>query len=220
MKNVMVATALLFITTPLFAHREDYLGETLVFLTLERHAVEPEFFADVARHIRDYNAALEYGITDRTMVDGRVSWDREGGVHAGRLEGRHRFGDEGIWPVDVAVSLEANFETDEGRRHTAIEPRLILSKDVERFNVTVNLAEEIASGGGGSALRVASGVRFDASRWIRVGNEFQYDLRDRRGAVVPQLWLTLPHEITVKAGYFASVHGAPHFIRAAVEFEF
>jgi len=92
---LLVSFFVLLAATPLFAHREDYIGETLVFLTLERHSLEPEVFVDTAHGFRLYNAALEYGITDRSMVDGRVSWGRDRELDSARVEGRHRFGDEG-----------------------------------------------------------------------------------------------------------------------------
>ncbi|HYU25847.1 MAG TPA: hypothetical protein VEO74_11630 [Thermoanaerobaculia bacterium] len=69
-------------------------------------------------------------------------------------------------------------------------------------------------------MRLASGVRFDATELLRAGSEFQYDFRSRSGAVIPQLWFAFPHEVTIKAGYASGFRGTPHFFRAAVEFEF
>lgn len=133
---------------------------------------------------------------------------------------RRRFAEEGTWPVDVAASLEVNFESEEGKKRYRLEPRLILSKGIEKLNVTVNLAEEIGAHRGDSSLRWASGVRFDATELVRVGTELQYDFRSRNGSIIPQVWITLPHELTVKGGYFAGFRGSRHFVRAAIEFEF
>jgi hypothetical protein len=75
---LVMGLSLLPVRTAL-AHREDYIDETLVFQTLEEHAVEPEYWfdygtrpeADFTRH----NVALEYGITDHLMIDGRATVD-------------------------------------------------------------------------------------------------------------------------------------------------
>lgn len=220
MRRLLVAVAVLFLATPLFAHREDFIGETLVFLTLPARSIEPELFVDAARGFRMYNAALEYGVTSQFMIDGRASWDQHGSLDSARLEGRRRFGEEGAWPVDVAVSVEGNFETEEGERRYGVEPRLILSKDIKRLNITLNLAEELPTQGGDSAFRFASGIRFDVTEPVRLGTEFQYDFHTRSGSVIPQLWIALPHELTIKGGYSAGFHGSRHFARVAIEFEF
>src|SRR5439155_1532865 len=59
------------------AHREDYIDETLLFLTLERGKSEPEYWFDIGRddsqRFMRHHLALEYGITDHWMIDGRVT---------------------------------------------------------------------------------------------------------------------------------------------------
>lgn len=220
MKRPLLLLIVLLSATPLFAHREDFVGETLVFLTLERHALEPEAFIDWSQDERFYNAAVEYGVTDHFMVDGRVTSTGNGSIDAARVETRYRFGEEGTWPVDTAVSFEANVERENGEDHYGIEPRLILSKDVDRFNFTVNVADEIPTNGGAPALQIAGGARFDATELLRVGSELRWDEHDHSGTVVPQVWFVLPHETTLRLGYFAGFRGAPHFVRFGIELEF
>ena len=68
-----------------FAHREDYIDETLVFATLDRGEVESQYWFDAGSEDSDgftrHHIALEYGITDHWMIDGRVSLLDEHGFH-------------------------------------------------------------------------------------------------------------------------------------------
>ena len=62
------------------AHRDDYIDETLVYLTLEKKEIEPEYWFDFGyKHDEDadknigflrHNFALEYGITDHWRLMG------------------------------------------------------------------------------------------------------------------------------------------------------
>lgn len=208
---------LLFAASPLFAHREDYIGETLVFLTLARHTLEPELFADLGRDYRQYNAAIEYGVADHLMIDSRVSRRDDG--RAARVEMRYRLGDEGARPVDIAVSAELNYEREDGRTTKGFEPRLILSKDFRRLNLTLNASREIPLSGGEGGFHFAGGIRFDSAERFRIGSEALYDCRSQRGSIVPQVWFVLPHETLIRAGWFAGFGGAPHFVRIGIEIE-
>ena len=120
------------------AHREDYIDETLVFQTVEKGAIEPEYWFDYGHrgggdvYFQRHNLALEYSLTDRLMFDARATADhpenRNANFDSGRFEARYRFGEEGDWPIDVALSGETNMrrlETD--HYQYGIEPRLILS---------------------------------------------------------------------------------------------
>ena len=221
----------LALTATAFAHRDDYLDETLVYETLERHEIEPEYWIDFG-HSRSpgiflrHHLALEYGISGRWMVDGRATAiQAPGGARfdSARLETRYRFREEGKLPVDIAVSGELNTSRDElGARRYAFEPRLILSKDFrEKWNLTLNLAEEIALSGGERSFNPAFGVRYNARRKVSLGSELKYDTDAQRGAVIPQVWFKLAHGATIKIG-FAAGFGPKrsHFGRIAFEKEF
>ena len=117
----------LFLTlcaSTVYAHREDYLDETLVFVTLERGELEPEYWFDMGRDdfvpFMRHHLALEYGITNHWMVDARVTalHERSDGLDfdSARLETRYRFFEEGTLPIDVALSGEINAGRDEAGR--------------------------------------------------------------------------------------------------------
>jgi len=212
------------------AQGEDYIDETLVFQTVQQHAVEPEYRFDYGTRpgtaFTRHHVALEYGITSHLMFDGRATVDdpnnNDASFDSGRLEIRSRFAEEGDWPIDVAVSAEANTRRlENGQYEYGLEPRLILSKDFAKLNFTLNVAEELSVNRGAPSLEVASGTRCAATDLFRLGSEFKYDVHERSGAFIPQIWLALPHEITFKAGYSKGFDcNRENFMRLAIEVEF
>jgi hypothetical protein len=214
------------------AHREDYIDETLVFQTVEKGAIEPEYWFDYGyrgdsdTYFQRHNLAVEYGLTDHLMVDGRITVDhpenRSTNFDSGRLELRCRFAEEGAWPVDVAVSGEMNMlRLEDGHYQYGVEPRLILSKDFSKLNFTFNLAEELPINRGAPSVELASGARYDMTQLFRFGSEIKYDAHDRSGSIIPQVWFALPHEITFKAGFSAAFdRNRENFVRFAIEVEF
>lgn len=194
------------------AHREDYLDETLVFQTIERHELEPEGWLDVgaARGVRvdtvRGHLALEYGITDHWMVDTRWTVEHVAGAGTrfggGRVESRARLKEEGEWPVDIAGSLEVNGGREAGREIAwAAEPRLVLSRDAGAFNVTANAAVEVPFADGRAGTRFALGLRYGSTARVRFGAEGQWAPAGSSGSVFPQAWVVLWDEGTLKFGY-------------------
>jgi hypothetical protein len=214
------------------AVRDDYIDETLVFQTIDEGAIELEYWFDYGNrshegiYFQRHNVALEYGITHRLMIDTRLTVEDPNGGSAnfdsGRFEVRYRFAEEGAWPVDVALSGELNTaRLENDRRQYGIEPRLILSRDFAKLNVTLNLAEEVPVNRGSPSLEVASGVRYSATELVRLGSELKYDVHDQSAAVIPQIWFAFPHEITLKIGYSKGFARNPeNFVRFAIAMEF
>src|SRR5262249_3784763 len=105
-----------------------------------------------------------------------------------------------------------------GTYRFGVEPRLILSKDIGELNLTMNAAEEIPFNGPNASLELRGGIRYDASELFRFGMEARYDTAEKSETVVPQVWLALPDDLTIKAGYSYDF-GQPHFrfARLAIE---
>lgn len=215
------------------AHRDDYLDETIVYLTLEEAEVEAEYWFDYGRdreesnHFSRHNTAIEWGITDHWMVDGRstikTTSDGATTLDGGRIETRYRFSEENARPVDVALSAEANWErSDTGSLDPGIEPRLVLSKDIgEKLNLTLNLSEEIPLHAGPAAFLVAAGMRYNWTELVRIGSEWHQDTQDDAGSLVPQIWFALSRGVTVKVGYSTGLeNNREDFGRVALEAEF
>ncbi len=214
------------------AHREDYLDETLVYQTLEQAEFEPEYWFDLGRQ-RDthvdfmrHHLSAEYGLTERWMVDARATMLKLDGAgsrfDSARLETRYRFSEEGTFPVDIAISGEVNVERDlTGIDRFGIEPRLILSRDFGKLNFTLNLAEEIPFDSRDMEFLIASGFRYDATQFLSFGSELKYSPQEHQAAVVPQIWLNLPHEVTLKLGYaYGFDLNRESFLRFALEVGF
>lgn len=226
---IVVIAALCAFTGEAFAHREDYIDETLVYQTLEREEFEPEYWFDFGRrfdtgnNFTRHNFAAEYGFTDHWMVDGRVTAEKEDGrsfsFDSGRLETRYRFYEEGTLPVDIALSVEVNTERDEANvLRFGIEPRLILSKDFGKLNLTLNLAEEIPVDSRREAFNISSGFRYDATELFRFGSELKYNVDERQASVIPQIWFAFPHDLTLKLGFsYGFDHNKESFLRVAIE---
>ena len=216
-----------------FAHREDFIDETLVYVTLEKGEIEPEYWLDTGYRSQEgsgkktsflrHSLATEYGITEHWMIDGRFTLEvvrhKEPVFQSGRFETRYRFFEEGEKPVDVAVSAEVNTERDkEGRQQPALEPRLILSKDFDQLNLTLNLPEEILARSGKPTFVPSFGLRYNAMKLLRLGTEVRYNTHSQEGSVIPQIWFAFPHEITLKLGYsFGFDHNEESFGRVAIE---
>lgn len=214
MKGTLAAVVILLSLPSLaYAHRDDYLDETFVYVTLGRHEFEIEGWAEARRDTAHrtagwYTGAFEYGISSHWMADGAAQILHQGdGFQFGRLrlETRARFAEEGRWPLDVAASTEYEHET---RASTGVEsedvltPRLVLSRDVSRdLNTTLNLDFPVRlSRRREITFAYALGVRYPAETVVRVGTELKGDPSEHTATVFPQVWFALPKELTLKFG--------------------
>jgi hypothetical protein len=140
----------------------------------------------------------------------------------GRFETRYRFANQGNWPIDVALSGEANMgRLENGHYQYGVEPRLILSKDFSKLNLTLNVAEELWVNRGAPSVQLASGARYDLTQLFRFGSELKYEVHERRGSIIPQVWFAFPHNVTFKAGFSAGFdRNRENFARFVIQVEF
>jgi len=214
----------------LLAHKDDYLGDTFVFVTLDSRELELEYWLDAQDGPRGllHTLGVEYGLTNHWMADVSARWlQRSGGPFAfsqGFLELRHRFGEEGRYFVDPAVSLEFEIRSDpEGGTHRLLEPRVVLSRDFDGWNATVNLFYVIVIGGRGrSAFEAAAGLRSPAFGHWSAGVELRREVAlESESVVIPQVWYRLSPEAYLKAGGGRNFAGEKNsFLRVACEIEF
>jgi hypothetical protein len=212
------------------AHKDDYLGDTFVFVTLDHGEAEAEYWVDWRSDPRGFlhTAGFEYGVTDHFMLDvsARYAAPTSGPdrfeTEFGEL--RYRFGDEGERLIDMAASLEwENDRSTPGSTHRLLEPRLVLSKDFSDWNATVNLVETIVlDDSSRSALEGAAGIRSpNFGRW-NFGVELQQERAlESATRILPQLWYRLNADTYIKAGLGYDLAGEhDHFVRVAIETEF
>jgi hypothetical protein len=97
---------------------------------------------------------------------------------------------------------------------------LILSKDINKLNLTLNLAAEFPLREGQPEFIPALGMSYPITKILRAGSEIKYEVQSHQGTVIPQIFLTFPHNITAKLGF---AHGfsdnQEDYGRLAVEIE-
>lgn len=226
---------------PVLAHEDDYLNETFVYQTIEEHEFEPEYGLEFGKTRGDGNSyflnslGFEYGITSRWMVDGEGvlrTTEGDNSFQRAMTETRYRFAEEGQWPVDVAISLEYEFENEAGEdefendaeQEHFISPRLILSKDIfPKLNTTLNLFCELnISDSFGARAGYALGLSYPVDTALRYGLEVQgLHPSPNETRVIPQIWFSLPPDITLKLGVGVGFLDTEErfFVRGVVEFE-
>jgi hypothetical protein len=227
------ATAGLFLwllPAALHAHKDDYLGDTFVFLTLEARELELEYWLDAQDDPRSllHTLGAEYGLTNHLMADVSARWlEAEGGPTAfreGFLELRYRFGEEGRHVIDPAASVEYEIRrAPDGTRRKLLEPRIVLSRDFAGWNATLNIFYAIVlDETSRSAFEGAAGVRSPAfGRWSG-GVELRREVAlENETLVIPQVWFRISPEAYVKAGGGKNLAGEKNaFLRIAFEIEF
>jgi len=88
------------------------------------------------------------------------------------------------------------------------------------MNITLNVAEEMPVNRGTPSVELASGARYDMTQLFRFGSELKYDVHERSGAAIPQIWFAFPHEITFKGGFSAGFdRNHENFMRLVIEVE-
>lgn len=225
----MAALFFLASTSGALAHRDDYLDETFVYRTVDQGATEfePAFEFNTPPSGKDfwrYRLGVEHGLTDHLMIDGFAALDdARGGYGLGlwRLETRYRFGEENPHGLSPAVSLEYEDDRAEGDRR--LTPRLVLNRDFERFNITLNLFREFrVAGPERSAWGYALGLRYgDEGTRFRYGVELHQTFgREVRAVLIPQLFIRLFGGADMKVGYARGLTAeSESFFRVLFEFE-
>ncbi|MBI1929895.1 hypothetical protein HYR99_37290 [Candidatus Poribacteria bacterium] len=209
------------------AHRDDYMNETFVYQTLEKNEFELEFWSDIdIKGNLTYSPALEFGISNHLMVDAALSFQRGLGVlQRVRGEARYRFSEEGSHFIDIAASIEYEWEKEakDGQALQALTPRVVLSKDFGKaLNTTLNVDGVYEMTEGRSfTLGYRLGIRYPNEGLLRYGIELHHVFTNRPQAfVVPQIWLALGKEGTLRLGYAKRLtDAAPEdYVRLGVEF--
>ncbi len=208
----LVVLCLVGHSTPALAHKEDYLDETFVYETIGRRVAEVEYRTRFLRESRRREGeefwtntpVVEFGLTDHTMIELASDWGTAryftefGGAFA---QLRHRFGDEGDYPLDPALGLEYETEREAGPLGHFLVPTLVLSKDVGACNVTANAFLKRGLDNATSkpwAFQYAFGLRY-GRHGVRWGAEIKALGVDRR-YVLPQVTIPLTHDLTLKVG--------------------
>jgi len=228
--TALAAGTLWIAPAALFAHKDDYLGDTFVFVTLGVRELELEYWIDARFDPRGglHTFGAEYGITDHLMADASARWfQRSGGpftFEQGFLELRYRFGEEGERFLDPAASIEYEVRrAQDGRTRRLLEPRAVLSRDFREWNVTANFFyARVLDHPKESAFEAAAGIRSPPFGRLSAGIELRRELAvENEARVIPQVWYRFTPEAYLKAGVGKNFAGEKDtFVRVAFEIEF
>lgn len=227
-----VCSAIGLIPIVSFAHKDDYLNETFVYRTLDRHELELEYWFDyhalttVGAGQYQHTVSAEYGFTNVWMADIALNYGNLSSAHTyelsrWRLETRRRFGEEGSRIPDIALSLELEGEQGIAEWEYQITPRLVLSHDFgSKLNTTLNLFVGIGMGHDAPiAPGYNFGVRYPGDGVLRIGAEVIQTFNHHVSSLlIPQIWILPWEEGVIKLGY-AKAYGSEerYFVRLAFE---
>jgi hypothetical protein len=143
---------------PVRADRRGYVW-TYEYMTMPQGEFELEYYLTAkvpdagnfgGRNTWQHQAELEYGITDRWDVAVYQRWQQTNTTtedtfeYTGtKLRMRYRLGEKGMYPVDTLFYLEY-IRPDSSHEPEFLEGKLVLSKDIGKFNVAYNQIFETA----------------------------------------------------------------------------
>ena len=171
-----------------FAHMRRYVW-TEVYNTLPRGTFEVESWTTLKvpdgnrtnANTWQYQGELEYGITDHWNVAHYERWKTknkvgpdDSTVYEGfKFETKYRFGEKGKYWLDPLLYLELATDVREKHRANELEGKLVLSKDIGKFNAAYNQIIESEVDNGGRTkheFRVAAG--YEILPGFHAGGEF------------------------------------------------
>lgn len=188
-----------FVVVPARADQRNYVW-TYEYGTLAKGNAELEFYQTAvtkdkkARSASDWTQQLEleYGITDHLDVGIYQVYsqaaDSPSLTYDGyKLKARYRIAEKNALPVDVLIYLEHEESTVEGN---AFEGKLILAKDLGKFNVAYNQIYERKYETGKSESEYAAGISYEIVPWLRFGVESKGSFEEGEYAAGPTIaWM-------------------------------
>lgn len=172
----MVILSLSAVAVPARADVRPYVW-TYGYMTPSRGELELEWWAEFQqkanRLVSIPLVEAEYGITDHWVAglygvgikDGSQHWKFD----AVKLEQRYRLFEPGILPVDTTLYLE--YKHDFVEKVNELEGKVIFSKDVGKFNATLNLIMEKAVEESVTSYGYSAGVSYPISSKVTPGVE-------------------------------------------------
>ncbi len=148
-KQLLYISVFIFVLiSSTFADRRSYVW-TYQYMTLPESATELEFYQTTKLAEFDtweYRIEVEHGITDHLDFSVyQIFNQREGDSFrwdAVQFRSRYRFGEVGQYLLDPLIYIEYNRKLDLTEPHK-IETKLILAKNINKFNLAVNPVYEL-----------------------------------------------------------------------------
>lgn len=207
---------LFFFSTLLLADYRDF-PYSYQARTLPKNAVEFEYYIDSSLPDFDdqteYNwrqqFEVDYGVTDKLSCalyqtfrtksfDLGDSKDYKTTFESLKFLGKYRFFNSGGWFVDPMIYVEYIMNTSYDGKNDAIEVKEILSKDINKFHVAINLTEEYAFEGE-FEFNYDGAIGFDLAPKLLLGaqvkgqfiEDFKFSLGPSLTFKAPSLFMTV-----------------------------
>jgi len=196
-----ICTVLLLTAVLATAHaaQKTYVW-TEEYATVAKGNAEVEFWnTAVTPDVQTRNASdwsqkveLEYGITDHLNASlyqvYEQAADSNSMTYVGyNLELKYRVAETNVLPVDVLLYIESEVSTVEG---SVYEGKIILSKDMGRFNGSYNQIYERVKNTGTGDIAYAAGISYELEPWLRIGVESKGSYTEGAYAAGPTLaWM-------------------------------
>ena len=177
-----------------FAHARSYVW-TEQYKTLPQGSFELENWVTFKmpdgtvknENTIEYQEELEYGITDHWNIAHYEMWKtkNQAGLDASgspkkdsttyegfKFETKYRIGESGKYWLDPLLYLELEDEVREEHRNIKLEGKIVLSKDIDKLNVSYNqVMESELDNGGRTEHEYRLGASYEVFSGARVGVE-------------------------------------------------
>jgi hypothetical protein len=243
MKKIVLAATLAILSTPLA--KPALAVDEIYSPNVEQGEVSLEYNGSRTFDTRDVNKndaqehelALEYGATDRMMLETSAGFTKDPGdhIHVDHIEGegRFQFFEQGENWIDTGLLVAYDYAV-QNEEANSLETKLLLLKDVGMFTATANLGFEQDVGhysaSGGPDYVGLWNVRYRDSEYFQPGLEMQSDLgqyhslshfRDQEHYLGPAVYGRLFGHLKYQVGYYWGISEAAsqNAARALLEYE-
>ena len=188
--RIVLAIICLGICVNAYADPRSYVW-TYEYMTMYKGTKEFEYYLtakipDVSasnKNSFEHQFELEYGITnhwDIALYQKLLQKNNESDFEYGgfKLRSRYRFGEKGKYLVDPLLYLEYIRDDDFSNPHV-LEVKLILAKDIGKFNLAYNqIIKQVVERGGLTEHEYASGINYRLNRSFGLGLEVKGNYTD------------------------------------------
>jgi len=218
---LLISLILMFsVTSNSYADRRSYVW-TYEYKTMPKGMAEVEYYMTTELPDTDKSKVstwkhwleLEYGITDHWDVSMYQQFKQSNTETSDKFEydgfklrTRYRIAEKNKLPIDTLLYLEY-IRNDNLAKPNVLEGKLVLAKDIEKFNVAYNqiLKQELDSDGE-TEHEYATGISYEFLPALKLGIESKGNYSKEKYAVGPTLSLTTDR-FWVSAGAVFGVNG-------------
>lgn len=210
---VLVISLITVVAGNSYADKRSYVW-TYEYQTMPKGWLETEFYLTEEQPSLDKATPntwkplveVEYGITDRLDIsmyqmfkkyntDDSSDFEYDGF----KIRGKYRVLEKGSLPIDILLYLEY-IRPGDFKEPNELEEKLVLAKDIGRFNISYNqIFEQELESGGKEECGYAAGISYAITPMFRIGVETKGNYAEAEYSVGP----TISYTIKAKKAYVA-----------------